>query len=307
MTAVILPIYNQEKYLATALDSLVAQTNSDWQAICVDDGSTDETPYVLSDYAARDGRFTVLTKSNGGVSSARNAGLDAICLMTDVTHIAFLDPDDFYHPQCLEMALVAARQAPGAIIEWGYANENPDGFKARRFSVSDIRLESCRTSSEVWNKLYPVETVADIRFGEDSAIAEDAAFLLELFHRHRPSCRHLPVELGFYCEHEASNMHRALTEADFIERRAVVRRMLATLADAPDERSDFCRDRLPGLLKRFYRDLSRVVPDESKKAERIFAGLLAELRTVGLLKPQRASFKDLKYYFLFQVMSRRGR
>ena len=67
MTAVILPIYNQEKYLATALDSLLAQTDSDWIALCVDDGSTDATPRILRDYTARDGRFKAVTKPNGGV------------------------------------------------------------------------------------------------------------------------------------------------------------------------------------------------------------------------------------------------
>ena len=305
MTAVILPIYNQEKYLATALDSLLAQTDPDWIAICVDDGSTDATPRILRDYTARDGRFKAVTKLNGGVSSARNAGLDALRGCPSATSVAFLDPDDFYHPQCLEMANAAARLKPGAVIGWGYANENPEAFRSRRFAAGEIRLAEGLGGTEVWNKLFPAETVAGVRFCEEAAIAEDAAFLLELFHRHHPSRGQLPFELGFYCEHGASNMHRDLTEADFVERRAVIRRMLETLADAPDEQREFCSGQLPGLLKRFYRDLRRVAPGEAEKARQTFAEMLRELRVRGQLKPGRGSLKDLKYYLRFQLMSRR--
>ena len=305
MTAVILPIYNQENYLATALDSLLAQTDSDWIALCVDDGSTDATPRILGDYAARDVRFKVVMKANGGVSSARNAGLDALKGQPSVTSVAFLDPDDFYHPQCLELANAAARLKPGAVIGWGYANEDPEGFRSRRFVVDGIRLGDALAGTEVWNKLFPVDAVADVRFSEETSVAEDAAFLLALLHRHHPSVGQLSLELGFYCEHGASNMHRNLTEADFVERRAVVRRMLETLADAPDEQREFCRGQLPGLLKRFYRDLRRVAPGEESGARRTFAGMLRELRERGQLRPGRGSLKDLKYYLRLQLMSRR--
>ena len=305
MTAVILPIFNQEKRLASALDSLLAQTDPGWIALCVDDGSTDATPRLLRDYAARDGRFRVVTKANGGVSSARNAGLDALEDCPSVSSVAFLDPDDFYHPQCLEMANAAARRRPGAVIGWGCANEAPEAFRSRRFATDEIRLGDRLAGTEVWNKLFPVDVVADVRFCEETSVAEDAAFLLALLHRHHPSVGQMSLELGFYREHGASNMHRALTEADFAERRAVVRRMLETLADAPDERREFCRGQLPGLLKRFYRDLGRVAPDEAEKARRTFAGLLRELRVRGLLRPGRGSLKDLKYYLRFQLMSRR--
>jgi len=304
--AVILPIYNQEKYLAKALDSLLAQTCSDWIAICVDDGSTDATPRILSEYASRDSRCKLLTKRNGGVSSARNAGLDSLVRTPDVTHVAFLDPDDFYHPQCLELAGVAAHMRPGSVIGWRYANEDPEGFLRRRYSAEEMPFNDHMSGSEVWNKLFPVDVIGGIRFYEGAAIAEDAAFLVEISHRRHPSWQCMPFELGFYCEHGASNMHRNLTEDDFIERCAVVWRMVETFSDDPKERMDFCRDRLPGILKRFYRDLGRATPGEASATRRVFCAMLAELRVRGLLKPQRGSFKDLKYYFRFLFMSRRA-
>ena len=74
--SVIIPVYNVARYLRECLDSVQAQTFTDWEAICVNDGSTDECGKILDEYAAKDTRFKVIHKENGGVSTARNAGLD---------------------------------------------------------------------------------------------------------------------------------------------------------------------------------------------------------------------------------------
>jgi len=94
---VVVPVYNVAGYLKAAMDSLLAQTIRDWMAICLDDGSTDESGAILDDYAARDKRITVIHQSNGGVSAARNAGLDR----ATGEIIAFLDPDDVVAPDWL--------------------------------------------------------------------------------------------------------------------------------------------------------------------------------------------------------------
>ena len=68
--SVIIPVYNVEKYLRRCLDSVLNQTFTDWQAICVNDGSPDNSAAILSEYAARDARFKIVTKENGGLSDA---------------------------------------------------------------------------------------------------------------------------------------------------------------------------------------------------------------------------------------------
>ena len=73
--SVIIPIYNVEKYLRRCLDSVVAQTFTDWEAICVNDGSPDNSAQILAEYAERDSRFKIVKKENGGLSDARNAGM----------------------------------------------------------------------------------------------------------------------------------------------------------------------------------------------------------------------------------------
>lgn len=88
--SVIIPVCNAEKHLRECLDSVVSQTLRDIEIICVDDGSTDSSPAVLAEYAARDSRVRVLTQENAGVGPARNAGIRA----ARGEFVAFLDPDD---------------------------------------------------------------------------------------------------------------------------------------------------------------------------------------------------------------------
>ena len=88
--SVVVPVFNMERYLRAALDSALAQTLREIEIICVDDGSTDESPAILAEYAARDPRVRVITQENSGVGPARNAGIRA----ARGEFVAFLDPDD---------------------------------------------------------------------------------------------------------------------------------------------------------------------------------------------------------------------
>lgn len=90
--SVIIPIYNTEKYLKQCVDSVLNQTFRDTEIILVDDGSTDNSPEMCDRYAENDKRIKVIHKENGGLSSARNAGLD----IATGDYIAFIDSDDFY-------------------------------------------------------------------------------------------------------------------------------------------------------------------------------------------------------------------
>ena len=91
MVTVIIPVYNVQQYLARCVDSVLEQSHHDLEIILVDDGSTDASGTLCDQYAARDHRVKVVHKSNGGLSSARNAGLDA---MTGST-VTFIDSDDY--------------------------------------------------------------------------------------------------------------------------------------------------------------------------------------------------------------------
>lgn len=96
--SVIVPIYNVEKYLHQCVDSLLNQTLKDIEIILVDDGSPDSCPQICEDYKRKDSRVKVIHKENGGLSSARNAGLE----IATGEYIAFLDSDDYVAPEMME-------------------------------------------------------------------------------------------------------------------------------------------------------------------------------------------------------------
>lgn len=111
---IVIPIYNVAPYLRRCLDSIKSQTYPHWRAICVNDGSTDECPKVLEEYAAADSRFVVIHKENGGLSDARNAGVRA----ANAEYLMFVDSDDFIHPQTLEIALHLALRDDSDVVCW---------------------------------------------------------------------------------------------------------------------------------------------------------------------------------------------
>ena len=100
--SVIIPVYNIEAHLRQCLDSVVRQTLTDIEIICVDDGSTDTSFKILTEYAAEDNRFLILTQENAGPGVARNTGLE----QARGEHLIFLDSDDWFEPEFLERMLL---------------------------------------------------------------------------------------------------------------------------------------------------------------------------------------------------------
>lgn len=112
--SVVIPAYNVETYLAAALDSLLQQSLTDFEALIVDDGSTDGTAAVAQGYVDRDRRFQLLQKPNGGLSSARNHGMAA----ARADYIALLDADDAYHPDKLQAHVAQLDQNPQIAVAY---------------------------------------------------------------------------------------------------------------------------------------------------------------------------------------------
>lgn len=96
--SIIIPVYNVESYLRDCLDSVLAQTCADWEAVCVNDGSTDHSLSILKEYAAKDKRIRIVDQANGGLSAARNAGIK----VAKGEYIFLLDSDDWIVPDALE-------------------------------------------------------------------------------------------------------------------------------------------------------------------------------------------------------------
>lgn len=97
--SIIVPIYKVEPYLRRCVDSILNQTFTDFECILVDDGSPDNCPQICDEYAKKDTRIKVIHKANGGLSDARNAGID----IAQGEYLGFVDSDDWIHPQMYEI------------------------------------------------------------------------------------------------------------------------------------------------------------------------------------------------------------
>ncbi len=144
MFSLIIPVYNVEKYLKECLESVLCQTYEDWEAICINDGSTDGSATILEEYAAKDSRFKVISQSNGGLSVARNSGLEA----ASGDYVLFLDSDDYLEKDALR------------IIADNLSDEDILCFSGRRFfdesgeyeKADDLPKESFETGWEYYSK-----------------------------------------------------------------------------------------------------------------------------------------------------------
>ncbi|MDE5871434.1 MAG: glycosyltransferase [Muribaculaceae bacterium] len=121
MISVIVPVYNAEKWLRDALASLQAQSYADFEAILVDDGSTDGSTDICREYSVTDSRFRLIRQSNAGVSAARNAGIDE----ARGEWIAFMDADDIMPPDALSVMMTHARTSGAGIVAGGYSRGIP--------------------------------------------------------------------------------------------------------------------------------------------------------------------------------------
>lgn len=113
--SIVIPVYNVASYLRECLDSVRAQTFKDWECICVDDGSTDDSPAILDEYAAKDKRFRVICREHSNAGTCRNVGLD----VARGEFLSFLDSDDIFAPRMMERMLRAALRFKASVTTCG--------------------------------------------------------------------------------------------------------------------------------------------------------------------------------------------
>lgn len=188
LISVIVPIYKVQDYLKECIESIINQTYSDIEVILVDDGSPDRCPQMCDEWAKRDSRIRVVHKKNGGLSSARNAGLD----VAKGEYISFVDSDDFICKDALENLYNRIKDDKSIGITSGLIYRYQDGsisnFKAQWLCskeivipASEFLLEtmSQKTSYTVWNKLYRRDVIGNTRFREGRN-NEDTLFMYDL-------------------------------------------------------------------------------------------------------------------------------
>ena len=190
--SVIIPVYNVEAYLPYAMQSCIDQTLCDVEFICVNDGSTDNSLEILNRYAKLDDRIVVIDKPNGGLSSARNAGMR----VSNGEIIMFLDSDDYLSPNACERVWIESLEANTDIIVFGTeivpANPRPSEWYnwnlhigSRRFTEFDAKILFYETGSMpfVWRQAFSKRLLdkAGVTFDETVKFGEDTVFQMEIF------------------------------------------------------------------------------------------------------------------------------
>ena len=212
--SIIVPVYNVEKYLENCIESILNQTFKDFELILVDDGSTDNSGKICDIYEKKDSRIKVIHKNNGGLSSARNAGID----IAGSKYIGFVDSDDSIHPKMYEILydLQQIYDVDISMCSFKKIYENidvrnkyveklqiteMDNIKAiNNLYNSDIRLDLI----VAWNKLYKKELFNNIRF-ELGRLHEDEFIIHKILYKSKRLV-HINRELYYYLQREGSIM-----------------------------------------------------------------------------------------------------
>lgn len=169
--SIVVPVYKVEKYINRCVDSILAQTFTDFELILVDDGSPDNCGAICDDYAAEDSRIHVIHQKNGGLSAARNAGIDWVFTNSDSEWITFIDSDDWVHAKYLESLQQAAQHSHSEVVIGGFEcteGENPDVDESKlsetMWNVERFYCEQNVTATVAWGKLYKKHCFQKIRY-----------------------------------------------------------------------------------------------------------------------------------------------
>ena len=179
--SIIVPVYNVEKYLNKCIESLVAQTYKDLEIILVDDGSKDNCPQMCDEWAIEDNRIKVIHKANGGVSSARNAGLN----VATGEYIQFVDSDDYLELNACEILAGEMYEKNVDLVVSDYYSH---GFTRKKIIIQNFVEEDEETAfmqlyknalfAFPWNKLYKKELIKNY-FSNKLKYSEDFLFNCE--------------------------------------------------------------------------------------------------------------------------------
>ena len=226
--SVIVPVYKVEDYLRECIDSILCQTYTDFELILVDDGSPDNCGIICDDYAAKDSRIIVIHQKNGGLSTARNTGLD----IATGKYICFADSDDHIKQDLLETVIPYMEQGKDLVV-FNHDRVFPDG-KVQQFShhlgtyiLSDKNrtdffintLLAYNIGWEAWNRMFRKEIIDTyhLRFADNKQIfAEDLYFNL-CYCAHIHEIISIPQSLYLYNVRDNSIM-RQITQFENVEK-----------------------------------------------------------------------------------------
>ena len=225
--SVIIPLYNREAFILPCLQSVMNQTYRNLEALVIDDGSTDRGPEICREFGRRDSRIKLYSQKNGGVSSARNRGLE----LAQGEYIFFLDSDDAIHPLLLESSIGQMEEHHIQLTACGYARtERVDDILASPADGPPCwqRMEGAageawfhtnnRIASAIGGKMIRRDLIGDLRFDETLRHGEDTLFLYRLICQ-RPRISFTSSQWYYYRIHPGSltNSDLSISDSQYFE------------------------------------------------------------------------------------------
>ncbi len=215
--SVIVPVYNVEEYLAECLDSIINQTYKDIEIIVVDDGSTDNSGLICNEYAAKYDKITVYHKQNGGLSSARNYGIER----ANGKYLSFIDSDDFIDKDMFYILMNLATINDADIVMCGYIKYTSKEINEhQKFLEKDTTVYKNQevllrfyTEFCAWNKVYKKKLLNNIRFPEGK-LYEDARTMYKIAYQAKIAVVY-PKCLYYYRQRNSSIMNTFSTKNYF--------------------------------------------------------------------------------------------
>lgn len=182
--SIIVPVYNADRYINKCINSILAQKNTDWELLLIDDGSTDNSGKICDEYASTNYRIRVFHKQNGGVSSARNVGLDK----AQGTWIAFIDSDDYIDDEYLS---IEQQLFDCDIIQKGFIHiKGNNTFQKKYKHLSIIQpnrkilyYQAHHYIGALWDKIIKRSIIGEMRFNTNFSFGEDFVFFVSIINR----------------------------------------------------------------------------------------------------------------------------
>ena len=281
LLSIIVPVYKVENYLPKCIDSILAQTFTDFELILVDDGSPDDCPALCDATAEKDARVRVIHQKNGGLSAARNAGLDA----ARGAWIGFVDSDDYIEPEMYEV-LYQAVQSTGAdlaLCDYAEVDEAGKPCPPMHVSLSEGELTGQKLLKRAsglmvqlaWNKLYRRAIFTQLRYPEGK-LNEDLFLIPEVCLQIQKAVV-VPKALYYYVQRGGSIMSGNKTLRHFDAAEAAQRYWDCLVENAAYDALANAAKFTMGSVSRVYRQL----PPALRKAPRSREMLRMQFKVVS--------------------------
>lgn len=268
LLSIIVPVYKVENYLPKCIDSILAQTFTDFELILVDDGSPDDCPALCDAAAEKDARVRVIHQKNGGLSAARNAGLDA----ARGAWIGFVDSDDYIAPEMYEVLYQAVQSTGADLALCDYAEVDEAGTPCPQMHVSLsgreltgqelLKRASGLMVQLAWNKLYRRAIFTQLRYPEGK-LNEDLFLIPEVCLQIQKAVV-VPKALYYYVQRGGSIMSGNKTLRHFDAAEAAQRYWECLVENKAYEALANAAQYVMGCVSRIYRQL----PPALRKAPR---------------------------------------